>query len=271
MAIQFLKKLYAISESGALVEIGKHLETDPNLFPVGGKIFYIDSNSDETVKFYDQNGDVINSVSVGDTPYAYKVTNPGTSGKDKYYVYYDSIYTLKTWAPSEYQETFIGGTSRDFGSGKLNTQIVMAYSSGALIAGDAVWYQIKQMRDNLYGGCDDWYLPSEKEIYALRNAITYEVVTTSDPPVIMPAGPITGGTIAGTADGQAHYLDYMTNRICYPSETKLLSNSFWSSSEGGNRTAWIFYQSTQGLYEATARKSGSGHLVPPSMFAIRSF
>ncbi len=78
--------------SGKKVRIGHVTEVEADLFPVGGKIFYIDSTSDRVVDFYDQYGDLVENVAVGDTPYAYKVISEGTSGKDKYYVYYDNLW-----------------------------------------------------------------------------------------------------------------------------------------------------------------------------------
>ena len=65
-------------------------------------------------------------------------------------------------------------------------------------------------------------------------------MTPADEPIILPAGKVTGGVIAGTADGQAHYRDYTNNntRTCYPSETKFLNNYIWSSSEYSSQGAW---------------------------------
>ena len=75
-------------------------------------------------------------------------------------------------------------------------------------------------------------------------------MTPSDNPVILPAGKVTGGVIAGTADGQAHYRDYESNntRTCYPSETKFLNNYIWSSSEAASQYAWKWYYTSQGWY-----------------------
>ena len=72
-------------------------------------------------------------------------------------------------------------------------------------------------------------------------------MTPSDNPVILPAGKVTGGVIAGTADGQAHYRDYESNntRTCYPSETKFLNNYIWSSSEYSSQNAWDWNSNTQ--------------------------
>lgn len=268
MAVQFYRKLYALSESGALVEIGKHLEEDPNLMAVGGKIFYIDSSSDEVVQFYDQNGQVLSSVAVGDSPYAYKVLDPGVSGKEKYYVYYDALYTALFWAPSGLDIGLpVGNYNQSIGAGKPNTTRAFAYKSGAMVVEGSVWYQIKQMRDNLYGGCDDWFLPSTNEMEALRSAITFQVITTSDIPVILPAGPVTGGAIAGTADGVSHYVDYGTARTCYPSYAVFAIGGAFnilSSSENNAQNAACWKGSRQ-AYDRTGKPNTD------AMFAIRSF
>lgn len=267
MAIQFYRKLYALSESGALVEIGKHLEEDPTLMAVGGKIFYIDPSSDEVVQFYDQNGQPLSSIAVGDSPYAYKVLDPGVSGKEKYYVYYDALYSALFWAPSGLDINIaVGNYVQTIGAGKPNTTRAFAYKSGAMVVEGTVWYQIKQMRDNLYGGCNDWFLPSPNEIEALRSAITYQVITTSDTPLILPAGPITGGVIAGTADGQAHYFDYGANRTCYPSDTQFVKPTIqmFSSSERNAINAYDWDGRRQ-TYNSQGKRNAD------SMFAIRSF
>ena len=63
----------------------------------------------------------------------------------------------------------------------------------------------------------------------------------------MSAGKVTGGVIAGTADGQAHYRDYESNntRTCYPSATKFLNNYIWSSSEYSGQDAWFWNGNSQ--------------------------
>ena len=245
MAVTLNEHVYGFTGTGKLVITGHVTETEVDLFPVGGKIFYINPNSQEQVEFFDQYGDPITDVGVGSTPYAYRIIHADPDGIDKYYVYYDAVYTSKKWAPTDYQSTAIGGTSQAIGKGKANTQIAMAYADGAMVASGTVWYQIKAMRDNLYGGCDDWFLPSKNELEELRKAITFQVVTTSDDPVILPAGPVTGGSVAGTADGNAHYKDYNTTRTCYPSATKFLDNYLWSSSEYSATNAWAWYSNTQ--------------------------
>jgi len=212
---------------------------------VGGKIFYIDETSDEVVEFRDINGEILNNVKVGDTPYAYRVVNPGMSGRDKYYVYNDSLYGSCRWTYYENGAYVYNslGTGTAIGTGKSNTALVMAADEGKYVTSNSngsptIWYRIKQMNDNVTAGCNDWFVPSRYEVEELRKAIGYKVITTSDDPVILPAGAVTGGTIAGTADGVAHYKDYQTTRTCYPSNTKFIDTYMWSSSEYSVQYAW---------------------------------
>ena len=91
-------------------------------------------------------------------------------------------------------------------------------------------------------------------------------MTPADEPIILPAGKVTGGVIAGTADGQAHYRDYESNntRTCYPSETKFLNNYIWSSSEYSSQRAWRW--AYDGQFWNNYDKSNGG-----SVFFARAF
>lgn len=217
-------------------------------FYVGGTIFYIDETADGIYEFYDKNENLIHNVKVGDRPYAYRVITPGT--KDKYYVYHDEMYTSKRWTyykDGNYVYDTIGSLGLEIGKGKTNTATMMARDNGAYVTADSngtptIWYQLQLTRQAKAGGCDDWFIPSRYEIEELRKAIGFQVVTPADEPIILPAGKVTGGVIAGTADGQAHYRDYANNntRTCYPSETKFLNNYIWSSSEHSSQGAWFW-------------------------------
>ena len=271
MSVTLKENVYGLTGTGKKVRIGHVTEVEADLFPVGGKIFYIDETSDRVVEFYDQYGDLIENVSVGDSPYAYKVVSEGSSGKDKYYVYWDEMFTSKRWTYYENGSYVYNslGTQDGIGKGKGNTAIVMAADSGKYITNDSngvatLWYTLKQMRDNKYGGCDDWFVPSKAEIEELRKAIGFQVVTTSDDPVILSAGAVTGGVIAGTADGQAHYRDYSTTRTCYPSATKFLDNYIWASSEYSAQGAWFWHYGAQ-VWDGSGKHSGY------SFFAVRAF
>ena len=253
MAVEFLMDIYGLTPMGKKIKIGHAKESVEECHLVGGKIFYIDPEGDGVYRFYDRYGEPINDVKVGDTPYAYEVIQEGS--RDKYYVYHDEMYTSKRWTyykDGEYVYDTIGSLQQTIGSGKANTDIMMARDGGAYVTANSngtptIWYQLQQTRNAKAGGCDDWFIPSRYEIEELRKAIGFQVVTPNDSPVILPAGKVTGGVIAGTADGQAHYRDYANNntRTCYPSATKFLDNYIWSSSESSAQSAWLWYCNLQ--------------------------
>ena len=266
MSVNFDLNVYGFTSLGNRIKISNVAKSYDGYSYVGGKIYYIDSTSDEVVEFYDENGEVISNVAVGDTPYAYKVISAGTSGKDKYYVYHDAVFDSLKWAPTDYQSTEVGGTSREIGYGKSNTSTIMALNSGAYVVSGTVWYKVKELRDALTGGCNDWFLPSQKEAEELRKAIGFQVLTYSDAGVVVPAGAVTGGTIAGVADGEVHDKGYESGntRTCYPSDTKFINKYFWSSSESSATHSWTWYSTNQ--YWTNLTKSTS-----PSAFVVRAF
>lgn len=249
MAVEFIADVYGLTGMGKKVKIAHMKEMEDDSFLVGGTIFYIDETADGIYEFYDYNENLIHDVKVGDKPYAYKVVKAGT--KDKYYVYHDEMYTSKRWTyykDGVYVYDTIGSLSTAIGTGKANTDIMMTRDNGAYVAADSngyptIWYQLQQTRLAKAGGCDDWFIPSRLEIEELRKAIGFQVITTSDEPVILPAGAVTGGVIAGVADGKTHYNDKpgSTVRTCYPSGTKFLNNNIWSSSEFSSQNAWLWH------------------------------
>ena len=242
--------------------------TRQDCFPIGGRLYYTNPLGDGEYDFFKSDGTLVTEAQVAaaflsadsvllTSLVAYRVRKAGTI--DKYYVYHDAVFTSKRWTyydpetivegDPRYDSRWPGyafeslGTSREIGQGKLNTQKIMAKDGGAYIQANSngqptVWYKIKEMRDALIGGCDDWFLPSDKELEELRKAIGFEKITTSDDPVILSASAVTGGVIAGTADGQTHYKDYQTTRTCYPSATSFLSQYMWASSEYSSVYAW---------------------------------
>lgn len=253
MAVEFSVNVYGLTDSGKKVKIGKVNDTAE---AVGGIIFYIDDAADGIYEFFDEEGNLLQSVNVGDRPYAYRVVRAGT--RDKYYVYHDEMYTSKRWTyykDGAYVYDTIGSLGLGIGSGKTNTATMMARDNGAYVTANSngmptIWYQLQLTRQAKAGGCDDWFVPSREEIEELRKAIGFQVITTSDEPVILPAGKVTGGVIAGTADGNAHYRDRpsSTVRTCYPSDTKFLNNYIWSSGEDSSQGAWRWSYDNQGWY-----------------------
>lgn len=81
MAVELEEHVYGFTGTGKKVRIGHVHETEADLFPVGGTIFWIDPDSDEEVEFFDQYGDLIPSVSIGDKPFAYRVTSQGQAAR----------------------------------------------------------------------------------------------------------------------------------------------------------------------------------------------
>ena len=234
MAVEFPINVYGLTRQYERVKIASAvIIADAN--PVGGTIFYIDDTADGAYEFYDTDGNIVENIQVGDKPYAYKVVTPGS--KDKYYVYHDELYEGRWtyYKDGAYVDESLNISYNDI-SGKTNTEIVMAKDSGAYVTADSngsptIWYQLQQVRNAKVGGCDDWFIPSMNETEELRKAIGSQTVSDSVDPVILPAGKVTGGVIAGTADGQAHYI-YHGGRevyICYPSATKFLDTYMWTS------------------------------------------
>lgn len=212
MSMNFKMNVYGITAMGGKIKIGHVDETIANAFPLGGKIFYIDPSDNGAIyHFYDKYGEEITDVRVGDQPYAYVVE--GTPTKEKYYVFYPSAVTSKRWTYYK-DEAYVYnllGTGTEIGSGKANTNIVMAADDGAYVTNDSngiatIWYELKRMRDNLYGGMSDWFVPSRYELEALRNAT-----------------------------------DRSGNAL-----TTLFSNTYiWSSSESSAQHAWLWLYPSQ--------------------------
>ena len=196
-----------------------HFSSD--IRPVGGTIFYIDDTADGKYEFFDADGNVIETVHVGDKPYAYKVVTSGS--KDKYYIYHDEVYTYKRWTYCEdedYTFEFLD-TLETVGSGKTNTEKIMAENDGIYVSKDSgglptIWYQLQQTRLAKVGGCDDWFIPARDEIEELRKAVE--------------SGNITGGTIAGSS--------YEESIFTY--------KWIWSSSESSSQYAWFWDYFDQG-------------------------
>ena len=143
--------------------------------PLGGTIFYIDDTADGVYEFYDAEGNVISSVAVGDSPAMYKVLTPGT--KDKYYVCNTTLYPNSRWTYYKNGSYIYNnlGTGTTIGTGKTNTDTVMAADNGAYITSDSngystIWYQLSQARSLSLGGNTDWFIPSKDEMDKVRTS-----------------------------------------------------------------------------------------------------
>ena len=186
---------------------------------VGGTIFFIDDTADGEYQFFDTWGNPIENVQVGDRPYYYRVIKKGP--KDKYYVYHDNVYRgLWTYYEKGSYAYDLLDTSEDIGSGKTNTEIVIAKDCGIYVAPDSnrvatIWYRLQQVRSDKGTGCDDWFVPSIDELELLRLAIK--------------SGSVTGGIIAGSSYNNSVF----NNRW------------IWSSSEFLSQRAWYWHHANQ--------------------------
>ena len=183
---------------------------------VGGTIFYIDDTADGEYQFFDTWGNPVENVQVGDRPYYYKIIKKGS--KDKYFVYYDEVFDRLRWTYCEgndYVHESLS-TSKNTGSGKANTEIVMEKDNGIYATPDSnrlptIWHRLQQVRSDGGTGCDDWFVPSIDELELLRLAIK--------------SGSVTGGTIAGSSYNNSAF------------NKKWL----WSSSEFLSQRAWYWH------------------------------
>ena len=215
-----VSELCSVEASGSSFTLYRHgtssTEVISGVKPVGGTIFYIDDTADGEYQFFDTWGNLVENVQVGDRPYYYRVIKKGS--KDKYFVYYDEVFDKLRWTYCEgnnYVHESLS-TSKNTGSGKVNTEIVMKKDSGIYATPDSnrlptIWHRLQQVRSDGGTGCDDWFVPSIDELELLRLAIK--------------SGSVTGGTIAGSS-----YNNSVFNK-----------KWLWSSSEFLSQRAWYWH------------------------------
>ena len=215
-----VSELCSVEASGSSFTLYRHgtssTEVISGVKPVGGTIFYIDDTADGEYQFFDTWGNLVENVQVGDRPYYYRIVKKGS--KDKYFVYYDEVFDRLRWTYCEgnnYVHESLS-TSKNTGSGKVNTEIVMKKDSGIYATPDSnrlptIWHRLQQVRSDGGTGCDDWFVPSIDELELLRLAIK--------------SGSITGGTIAGSS-----YNNSVFNK-----------KWLWSSSEFLSQRAWYWH------------------------------
>ena len=134
--------------------------------PVGGRIFYIDPESDEEVAFFDIERKEIPAIGLGDMPYYYKVTKRGN--RPKYWIYHHRFSDRRMWEPDDIDGVMVG-TSEEFGKGAENTEKVL--SKYGICTGEdkgTIWDYVLKMRSEGFGECDDWFIPSKGELFRLR-------------------------------------------------------------------------------------------------------
>ena len=215
-----VSELCSVEDSGSSFTLYRHgtssTEVVSGVKPVGGTIFYIDDTADGEYQFFDTWGNLLENVRVGDRPYYYKVIKKGS--KDKYFVYYDEVFDKLRWTYCEgnnYVHESLS-TSKNTGSGKTNTEIVMEKDSGIYTTPDSnrlptIWHRLQQVRSDGGTGCDDWFVPSIDELELLRLAIK--------------SGSVTGGIVAGSSYNKS-----------------IFNNKWlWSSSEFLSQRAWYWH------------------------------
>lgn len=179
MSVVFNENVYGLTDMGEKIKIGETKVENNNMYYVGGKIFYIDAEATgRSYHFYNERGIEISDVKVGDEVYAYSVSGDGS--KDKFYVYYPTIFTLTRWTyknGDNYAFHQFGTPTADYaiGQGKTISTQVMNADDGAYIANDVdgtptAWYRLNQLNNAVASGCSDWYMPSRNELEALYNA-----------------------------------------------------------------------------------------------------
>ena len=215
-----VSELCSVEASGSSFTLYRHgtssTEVVSGVKPVGGTIFYIDDTADGEYQFFDTWGNLLENVRVGDRPYYYKVIKKGS--KDKYFVYYDEVFDKLRWTYCEgnnYVHESLS-TSKNTGSGKTNTEMVMEKDSGIYTTPDSnrlptIWHRLQQVRSDGGTGCDDWFVPSIDELELLRLAIK--------------SGSVTGGIVAGSSYNKS-----------------IFNNKWlWSSSEFLSQRAWYWH------------------------------
>lgn len=133
---------------------------------VGGRIFFVDDQSDEEVEFYDTSGKRIEEVRVGDMPWTYKATKPAS--RPKYWVFDSRFSKPLQWRPDDDKFSRVSvGTKEDFLAGRINTERAIRTYGISKRGCITIWDHIQQMRKERRGCQDDWFVPSKGELQIL--------------------------------------------------------------------------------------------------------
>jgi hypothetical protein len=173
---------------------------------VGGIVYYIDSTADGEYEFWDANGNPVDEPVVGTdcTNWTYKVTG---ATKDKFYIFYDAKYDSNRWCPyinGSYVRESTGFADTSIGSGKVNTLGVMALDDG------------KYIQESSNGYPTIWYRIAQLNAQKLGGCNDWYIGSKEEVNILSLSH-------LGHA-GQWFINDY-----------------FWTSSEGNNVNAWLWY------------------------------
>lgn len=149
---------------------------------VGGRIYYINPDVTGDYKFYKEDGTEITGwTTIADLADAYEYVKLGENTEDKFYVFNNDLATSKRWTyyvggNYKYEQIFTTPSATyDVGQGRNNTLTVMAKDSGAYVTDNSngqatIWYTCSQINNSNTGGCNDWFVPSQNELNALRTS-----------------------------------------------------------------------------------------------------
>lgn len=156
-----IRNIYGFDDLKNKVKIGEY---DDGIEYVGGRIFYIDSNSTATYKFYDANMNEISNVAVGDAPMYSKKLTKGNN-KEKYYVFDNTLISNKSWS---YYDITTGATGQNIGDGKSNTTTILSITDTTTPITPSLWEWLKNNNTTKLNNCNDWYICSQNELLALK-------------------------------------------------------------------------------------------------------
>ena len=156
--IKFIKKMFGTKKTDKYLTMALN---NPNIKPIGGVIFYVDSTSDEVCKFYDES---LNETFDFNKAAYYEVSKVGSI--PKYYV-----VDMKTGLTGPYrwchmdQDLGIKGTG--IGSGKYNTKVAMITPDTGAYKDHNLWEEVERHNTDAVGGQSDWFIGSKDEIEEL--------------------------------------------------------------------------------------------------------
>ena len=122
--------------------------------PVGGIVRYINTASTNTYIFYNASGTQVSAPTVGTNCTGWTYTKTGNS-VDKFYISYPTTIIDKCWG---YNGIRTRATGNSIGSGKTNSETVLAITDTSSYASNSIWKYIREMRTNKVNDCIDWYV-----------------------------------------------------------------------------------------------------------------